>query len=460
MVRFLKAVGRQCTGGSPVLPGSRMTLTVGLVLAACSGSGAGDEAAGPAAGGSAALAGGGVGNVLASGGDGEGILGGASPAQGSGGRGAAASGGAPGGRGGSAAASGGGPPFGSGGAVAAGGARATGGGAATGGSVAVGGAAVAVGGGGGEGGRASGGGAPGAVGGSQDGGYGGQPAAGIAAAAGSAGGEAEGGTTGVAGAAGGGALTPDCDPALTAANKATVEQAIERLFVQGDLSAIDDYWADPYLQHNPIAQSGVAPFRSLFAGLITPGQAIYEPVRTLGECELVLIHGDYTSFGGPTFDMFRLEDGHLVEHWDAAAPGPGPNESGHTALDGPTEPTDTDLTQANERLVLDFVREVLIADEPGLAEAYLSESLVEHDPRSEDGRDAYMEYRANNSITVARIHHVIADGSFIFTMTEGARGGRAYGFYDLYRVEGGQIVEHWNAEREVPASTASGLPIF
>ena len=38
--------------------------------------------------------------------------------------------------------------------------------------------------------------------------------------------------------------------------------------------------------------------------------------------------------------------------------------------------------------------------------------------------------------------------------------GAAYGFYDLYRVASGVIVEHWSARREVPDSTQSGLPIF
>jgi predicted SnoaL-like aldol condensation-catalyzing enzyme len=58
------------------------------------------------------------------------------------------------------------------------------------------------------------------------------------------------------------------------------------------------------------------------------------------------------------------------------------------------------------------------------------------------------------------VHHVIADGNLVFTLSEGKLGGSAYAFYDLFRVEAGAIVEHWDSRRKVPASTASGLGIF
>ena len=55
------------------------------------------------------------------------------------------------------------------------------------------------------------------------------------------------------------------------------------------------------------------------------------------------------------FDVFRFEDGRIVEHWDnlqetAAKPSP----SGHTMLDGPTAATELDRTAANKALMLDF----------------------------------------------------------------------------------------------------------
>ena len=255
---------------------------------------------------------------------------------------------------------------------------------------------------------------------------------------------------------------PACPRELTDANTATVTAAINELFVQGDITAIDRYWGEPYLQHNPMATSGVTTFRNLFGGLISPGNSIYDLSRVVGECELVLIHGNYTSFGAPspTFDMFRVETGRIVEHWDAAALGAGPNPSGHTALDGPTSVEDVALTSQNEALVLGFVQNVLVPQSFDRVAEFLSPNLIEHDPQSQDGSAAYVQYLQSQAITYRQIHHDIADGNLVFVLSEGAVGAMDVAHYDLFRVAAGAIVEHWDGRRTVPATTASGLGIF
>jgi predicted SnoaL-like aldol condensation-catalyzing enzyme len=258
-----------------------------------------------------------------------------------------------------------------------------------------------------------------------------------------------------------GAAPPACARELTEANKATVDTAIDELFVQGDITAADRYWGEPYLQHNPIAASGVAAFRNLFGGLVSPGNSIYDRSRTLGECDLVVIHGNYTSFGGPTFDMFRVADGRIVEHWDGFAVGAGPNPSGHTALDGPTTVEDVELGARNEALVLAFVDDVLIGGAVDAIGDYVSSDLIEHDPESQDGSAAFLQNLQARAITYRQIHHDIADGNFVFVISEGAVGATNVGHYDLFRVENALIVEHWNGRNNVPTTpTASGLGIF
>jgi predicted SnoaL-like aldol condensation-catalyzing enzyme len=254
--------------------------------------------------------------------------------------------------------------------------------------------------------------------------------------------------------------TPACAREVTEANKATVAAAIDELFVQGDISAVDRYWGEPYLQHNPIAASGVTTFRNLFSGLVSPGSSIYQLSRVIGECELVLIHGDYTSFGGPTFDMFRVEGGRLVEHWDAAAVGPGPNASGRSALDGDSVVRDVEQSGSNEALVLEFVERVLVNGAHEAIGQYVSPALIEHDPESSDGSDAYVVNLQDRAVTYRQVHHAIGDGNLVFVLSEGAVGATDVAHYDLFRVEDTLIVEHWNGRRNVPASTQSGLGIF
>jgi predicted SnoaL-like aldol condensation-catalyzing enzyme len=256
------------------------------------------------------------------------------------------------------------------------------------------------------------------------------------------------------------APAPACQRSVTDASIAAVSAAIDELFVQGDITAIDRHWGEPYLQHNPIAASGVAAFRNLFSGLISPGASIYDLSRVIGECDLVLIHGNYTSFGGPTFDMFRVEEGRLVEHWDAAATGAGPNASGHTALDGESTPRDEALTSQNREMVAEFVERILIGAAFDAIDSYMSPNLIEHDPASVDGSPAFVQHLRDQAITYRQLHHEVAEGNFVFVLSEGAVGATDVAHYDLFRVEGSLIIEHWNGRRDVPLTTQSGLGIF
>ncbi len=52
-------------------------------------------------------------------------------------------------------------------------------------------------------------------------------------------------------------------------------------------------------------------------------------------------------------------------------------------------------------------------------------------------------------IVYQRAHRVLAEGSFVLTVTEGAMEGRHTSFYDLFRVEDGRVVEHWNTVEAV-----------
>ncbi|WP_438008455.1 nuclear transport factor 2 family protein [Sorangium sp. So ce321] len=281
--------------------------------------------------------------------------------------------------------------------------------------------------------------APQGAGGAQGGG-------GVAGAGGSgAGGDGAGGGGGSAGGSG-------CDPAVASANRELVGKAIDELFVEKDITAADRYWADPYLQHNPIATSGVATFRNLMRGIVSSPSFRYERLRTFAECDLVVVQGRYSQTG-VIFDMFRVKDSKIMEHWDSDA-----NQASGT--EGPTEIEDEALTAQNRARVLGFIDAVLVDGEHARAPEFLGAGYVEHRETSATGPAALLEYVEDEDIRYVEVHHVIADGNFVFTLSEGERGGAAYGFYDLFRVEGGDIVEHWDSRRAVPASTMSGLEIF
>jgi predicted SnoaL-like aldol condensation-catalyzing enzyme len=265
-------------------------------------------------------------------------------------------------------------------------------------------------------------------------------------------GGASAGSANVGGAnAGNGGGSSKCDPTLTAKNRTAVAAALDGLFVDKKVSAIDQYWADPYLQHNPIAMSGVATFKSIMGSYVTSGGFSYERLRTLADCDLAVVQGKYSGTG-VIFDMFRLKDGKLMEHWDSDSNQASDSAGSMTLSAGNTEP--------NRAQVLAFIDKVLIGGDHAAINLLLGASFVEHRASSGNGAAAFLDYVTKDSISYTKVHHVIADGNFVFTLSEGKLGSKSYGFYDLFRLEAGAIVEHWDSRRSVPASTASGLPIF
>lgn len=270
------------------------------------------------------------------------------------------------------------------------------------------------------------------------------------------GGESAGGHSPSAGNGNGASAGSDpssaCDPRLTSENRALVATALDTLFVDKQLSAVDRYWADPYLQHNPIASSGVAAFKGIMGSLVSSPSFSYERLRTLAECDLAVVQGRYSA-SGVIFDLFRIKNGRLIEHWDSDAG--QASDAGGTTCDSPASGT-----SHHRQAVVAFIQAVLIEARYAEAPTYLSPGFVAHRAPGVSGPAALIGLVTAESITYTRVHHVIADGGFVFTLSEGALGGVPHAFYDLFRLESGQVVEHWGSRRRVPSSTASGLGIF
>ncbi|MBK3555474.1 nuclear transport factor 2 family protein [Streptomyces globisporus] len=95
-----------------------------------------------------------------------------------------------------------------------------------------------------------------------------------------------------------------------------VTTAMRELFVEKDLTALDRYWAEPYVQHSPQLPDGLDTLRAAVPGL--EGFS-WEPQRVAAQGDLVFTHSLVHGWGpGPTVivDIFRLENDRIVEHWD------------------------------------------------------------------------------------------------------------------------------------------------
>ncbi|CAB3705684.1 hypothetical protein LMG3431_05685 [Achromobacter pestifer] len=125
------------------------------------------------------------------------------------------------------------------------------------------------------------------------------------------------------------ALSPaaHATPEQEAANKAAVLAFYEQGLNQKDADAALKYVGDRYVQHNPNAADGPEGFRKFVAFLrekFPKSHSEIKRVFTDGDYVILHVHAvrEPGTRGNAIIDIFRLEQGKIVEHWDAVQPIP------------------------------------------------------------------------------------------------------------------------------------------
>jgi predicted SnoaL-like aldol condensation-catalyzing enzyme len=235
--------------------------------------------------------------------------------------------------------------------------------------------------------------------------------------------------------------------------------ALLNSFNTGDQTPISYINAENYTQHNLGVEDGLEGFGKIMHA--APPQGFKANVkRAFEDGEFVFLHTEYDFFGPKAgFDIFRFKDGKIVEHWDNLTEITPSNPSGRTQFDGETKITDLDKTEANKTLVKNFVNNVLVNGKSDKITEYISkEKYIQHNSGIADGLDglgAALKYFAENNLVLKfdKVHKVLGEGNFVLTVSEGKFGkGDHVAYYDLFRVENGKIVEHWDVISPIPAN--------
>lgn len=219
----------------------------------------------------------------------------------------------------------------------------------------------------------------------------------------------------------------------------------------GDSVPVSYINPNKYIQHNLGAADGLAGFGALLQTL-PKGSAKANTVRAFQDGNFVFTHTEYDFFGPKIgFDIFRFEDGKIVEHWDNLTEVQPKNPSGRTQTDGETTITDLDKTEANKKTVKAFIDDVLLGHQMAKLTTYINPAkYIQHNPAVADGLDGFgaaMKYFAENGLVLEfdKTHKILGEGNFVIAVSEGKFGkGVHSSFYDLFRLENGQIVEHWD----------------
>ena len=248
----------------------------------------------------------------------------------------------------------------------------------------------------------------------------------------------------------------------------TIEDASLALLLNlggDDTYALETYVnQDVYIQHNQTFGDGVgfvlgAVQLGALAGTTYELSRVFTDTNEDGDTIVVLhgIYGGNWNGGNPqvAFDVFRFdaESGLIEEHWDNLIFPTDPlvdvvNEN--SQLDGNTMVEDEDLTEANKTVVANFISDVLVGGMwTTLGPLYFNESgeYIQHSPGVENGIEYFDDFGDNfQKYDSLSPRFLYGEGNFVLALSQGKDDSEFenIAFYDLFRLEEGKIIEHWD----------------
>ncbi len=228
--------------------------------------------------------------------------------------------------------------------------------------------------------------------------------------------------------------------------------------------AVTRYTGKRYTQHSTGVRDGIEGFVEFFEPFIerNPKRHI-EIIRGWEDGQYVFIHAYQSLNDGEaqwvTTDFFDTDqDDKIIEHWDVIAPFVSATPSGHTSVDGATEITDLDKTEANKAIVHKLLEDALMegGNRENIPKYISSETYINHNKEVEDGMDNFMRLATipNAPLTYKEIVLIVGKGNFVATLSKAnwndGKLDQDYAQVDIFRLENGKVVEHWDNTEPVP----------
>ena len=281
---------------------------------------------------------------------------------------------------------------------------------------------------------------------------------------------------------------------LLAENKRLVFDLWRGIVNAGHVELADALLTEDYIQHSPVLPTGRTAFKQIFSAVPRLEQI---PATVSPPLVALVAEGPYVVMalaetvsppdGGGTyttthFNLFRVENGRLAEHWHSVQTAPGPDVP--TPEDGGPQPVTGRvgidqyalLESAepglawNKRQVFDVWRQLADAGREELVELYVDPDFVGRSPivtPARDGFAAYFATRPTRPIATSLddpLVAMVAEGDLVVQVrgllyAHPSRAGETYTttWFDMFRLgEDGRLIEHWDpALRPAPAAACA-----
>lgn len=220
--------------------------------------------------------------------------------------------------------------------------------------------------------------------------------------------------------------------------------------------AVHKYTGHRYTQHSTGVGDGAEGFLAFFEPFLerNPKRDI-RIVRDLEDGRWVFCSAYQSLNDGEaqwvTMDMFHTdENGLILEHWDTIAAYVETPASGEDMVGGPSAPDLEADTEASKALVLEYTKQVLQQGGHDKLGEFVAEDVVQRAPTIAAGQEGLAAWLSSEEAgSYEMLFRLLGQGDLVVTYGKRHAAGKDIAVFDLYRVAGGKIVEHWMNEEEI-----------
>jgi predicted SnoaL-like aldol condensation-catalyzing enzyme len=127
---------------------------------------------------------------------------------------------------------------------------------------------------------------------------------------------------------------------------------------------------------------------------------------------------------------------------------------------------DAQQMEANKKAVAEFYDLAINKKDFEAASKFLGPRYVQHNPRAADGPEglkAFLAFlREKFPDYHSEIKRVFADGDYVIVHVHNVPtpGSRGNAIIDIFKLENGKVVEHWDVRQEIPEQSANSNTMF
>ena len=122
--------------------------------------------------------------------------------------------------------------------------------------------------------------------------------------------------------------------------------------------------------------------------------------------------------------------------------------------------------EANRKAVLAFYEKGLNQKDVDAALAYVGDRYVQHNPNAADGPEGFRKFigflREKFPNSHSEIKRSFVDGDYVILHVNAVRepGTKGNAIIDIFKLENGKIVEHWDVVQPIPDNPANSNTMF